>query len=131
LAEVSVMNDFDSEQERREERAGAREDAELALKDFRAFVRERCCITLDDDDHTVLHGRLEGLLEEIEALVLRDLRPGRERLQCRLQVPYGAVFYACHSGSREKCRECPQYRAMEVAAGVQPSVAAAPERRVR
>ena len=111
------MNDFDREHARREEREEDKQAAELALKDFGRFVRERCCIILDDRRHTVLHGRLEALLEEIEALVLRDLRPGRERLQCRLQVPYRAVFYACHSGSQQKCRECREYRAMEAQEG--------------
>jgi hypothetical protein len=107
------VNDFDRAQERREEKEEDKAAAELALAEFRHFVRERCCITLDDDDRTVLHGRLEALLEEIEAVVLRDLRPGREKLQCRLQVPYRVVAHICHSGSLEKCRECPEYRLLE------------------
>jgi len=107
------VNDFDREMERREDQAEDRESAELAVLDFKRFVRDRCCLFLGDEDGTVLHGRLEGLLQEIEALVLRDLRPGRERLQCRLQVPYDSVHYACHSGSLEKCRQCERYKSLK------------------
>ena len=112
------MTNFDREEERREAREEGREAAELALADFKHFVRERCCLVLNDEARTLLHGRMEALLEEIEALVLRDLRPGREKLQCRLQVPYQSVFFACHSCSLEKCKGCSEYRKLEAAAGV-------------
>jgi hypothetical protein len=108
-AEEYEMNDFDREMEKNEMQEDDREATELAVLDFKRFARNRCCLFLADEDGTVLHGRLEGLLQEIEALVLRDLRPGRERLQCRLQVPYDNVHYACHSGSLEKCKQCAEY----------------------
>ena len=104
------MNDFDREMERRELNEEEREAAELAVQDFKRFVRDRCCLFLDED--VTLHGRVEGLLQEVEAVMLRDLRPGREKLQCRLQIPYDNIFYACHSGSLEKCRECDTYGSM-------------------
>ena len=101
------MNDLDREMEKREEEEEDREVAELSVLDFKKFVRSRCCLFLDDEEQEVLHGRIEGLMQEIDTLVLRDLRPGRERLQCRLQVHYDTVKFACHSGSLAKCNQCP------------------------
>ena len=107
------MSDFERDEDRREHAEEQRESAELALMEVRSLVRSRCCLFLDDGEGEVLHGRLEGLMTEVDTFVLRDLRPGRERLQCRLQVPYGNVLYACHSGSQEKCFLCPEHEAMQ------------------
>ncbi len=105
------MSDY--EESRKEERDEDRVAAVLALYDMKTFARSRCCLYLVDADDEILHGRLEGLLLEVNTLVLRDLRPGRERLQARLQVPYDNVLYACHSGSLQKCKACLQYQEME------------------
>ena len=105
------MSDFDREEERREEEQEEGESAQLAVLEFGRFARERTCVFVDGDDGPeAIHGRLIGLLKEVDALVIRDLRPGREKLGCRLLIPYDNLLYVCCAPGSDKCKECGEYK---------------------
>jgi hypothetical protein len=106
------VNDYEREEARREREEEDRQAAELAILDIKRFARARCCLFRDEEDGEVLHGRLEGIMQEIDSLVVRDLRPGREKLQCRLLVAYDGLAYVCTSPSHAKCQACDEYKAM-------------------
>lgn len=107
---MSGADDFDREMDKREEEEEQREDAALALESFKTLVRARSCIFFNDEHEEVMHGRIEGLLQELDAVLVRDLRPGRERLRCRVQIPYDNIKYVCHSPKFEACKECAVYK---------------------
>jgi len=107
------MNDFDVQAARQEHEDESKEAAELALCDIRRFAKIRCCLFLGDEDAEILHGRMVGIMQELDTVIIRDLRPGREILQAHLQVPYESIFYACHSNFLEKCKRCPEYQEMQ------------------
>jgi hypothetical protein len=108
-------NDFDMRQEREEEREEDRFSAKLSLEEFSRIRFQRCCVFTHDAGGAadVIHGRVTGLLVEMDALVIRDLRLGREALQTKQLIPVANVHRLCASPSLEKCRGCYEYREME------------------
>ena len=99
------MSKFDRDAEREEDREDKKHSAALILQGLDSLKRNVCCIFLNDSDE-LLHGRLEGMLEETDALLLRDLTPGKQALQCKMMVPYENVQHMCFSPSDGNCRQC-------------------------
>lgn len=105
-------NDFDRRAEREEDREESRFAAKLTVEDFNKINMQRCCVFIkdfSDNGGEVIHGRLMGMMAELDALVIRDLRLGREALQTKQIVPYENVHHLCASASLEKCEGCAEY----------------------
>ncbi len=106
-------NDFDRKQEREEDLEEDRFSTKLCLQELSGLKMQRCCAFLPvEDSLEILHGRLIGMLMELDAMVIRDLRPGRETLQTKQIVPCHNIHYLCSSASLEKCLACREYKEM-------------------
>jgi len=106
------MSDFDRDADRQEEREDRKHGAALILQGLDSLKRNVCCVFLDDSDE-ILHGRLEGVLAETDALILRDLTPGKQALRCKIMVPYEKVQHMCFSESDTNCKRCAAWKEIE------------------
>lgn len=107
-------NDFDRQHDREEEEADLKFSANVCAQELASFKQERCCVFMKGfESGEVLHGRIIGFMKEFEALVIRDIRVGREHLQTKSLIPSENVEHVCVSMSLEKCRQCNEFREME------------------
>jgi hypothetical protein len=105
-----VGNNFDRKAERDEERQERRESAEIAVTELKQFAKQLCCVFFDSEDQEILYGRIIGMMDELDALVIRDIRPGRELLRSRQIIPYERIKYICTAEDGGKCKECAYYK---------------------
>lgn len=103
---------FDRQAERNEEAEQKREDTELAVQELKKIIKDRICVFLNEDGE-IMHGRLMGMMVELDSLILRDLRPGRELQRCTIIVPYDNIKNICTSPGTEACKNCPNWREMQ------------------
>ena len=86
---------------------------ELA-KSIKSFVKKRCCVFMEGGAYSdIIHGRFMGFIREFPALVIRDLTPGRERLQRTRMVGLEMANNICWCDSLEKCQQCPTYKELQ------------------
>jgi hypothetical protein len=58
----------------------------------------------------IVHGRLMAFVREWPALVVRDLTPGRERLQRTRLLHIDRASDMCFCDDLAKCKQCPTYQ---------------------
>jgi len=109
-----LSDEFEDELERQEEEKEELKSAEQAVKSFQQFIRARSCLFLNNEDHEVLHGRVTGLIKEMEMVVIRDLRPGRERLRVSQMVLLDNILYICTSKGMGQCKNCLYYEDLKI-----------------
>jgi len=100
-----MAEDYEKQQEREDEQQERRDQAEIAVRELKNINRSICCVFICETEE-VVHGRIEGMLAELDALVVRDLTPGKQALQCKRLIPYGNISNLCTSPAEEKCRQC-------------------------
>lgn len=111
---MSDNGDFDRRQEREEDREERKFSTQLMVEEMSKYRMQRCCVftAAGDGILEVIHGRLVGMMTELDAMVVRDLRIGRETLQTKQIVPVENVLRICSCPNLDKCRQCSEYRAM-------------------
>ena len=97
------MSQFDDDLEDQK----AVEDLVTSIK---GFIKKRCCVFMEGGAYSdIIHGRLTAFVREFPALVIRDLTPGRERLQRTRMVGLDLANNMCWCDDLEKCKQCPTY----------------------
>jgi len=83
------------------------EAAESLIGSIKPYLGQRCCVFLDAEvtDDTC-HGKLLAFIKDWPALMIRDLSPGKERLQRKRLVPLEVIQDMCFSPGVEKCKLC-------------------------
>jgi hypothetical protein len=105
--------DFDRMQDRQEEADDSKFSTKLSVEEMGKIKMQRCCVFIkDSEDIQMVHGKILGMMTELDSLIVRDLRPGREALQCKQLVPFANVHHICASVDLEKCQQCDEYREM-------------------
>jgi hypothetical protein len=97
--------DFDRLHERKEEDEDVKFAAKLVAEELNSLKAQRACIFISDSEE-VLHGRITGVLSEMDFIVLRDLRPTRQMLRAKLLVPSDRIEHICVNEDPTKCKTC-------------------------
>ena len=100
------MTDFDKHLDDKEDQ----EITEALVQSIKAYRGERCCVFLEADTYSdTVHGKLVAFIREFPGLMIRDLTPGKERLQRKRLIMLEAIRDVCFVPTKEKCKECPVF----------------------
>lgn len=105
-------SDFDRLHERHEDEEDTKFSAQLVAQELSKVRGQRACLFLEDSEE-VLHGQITGVLTEMDALIVRDLRPTRQALRAKLIVPVERIEHICTNDDRTKCKGCDIYADIE------------------
>lgn len=87
--------------------------AESLIGSIKPYLGQRCCVHLDAQSaDDTCHGKLLSLIKDWPAILVRDLTPGSERLQRKRLIPLEIIQDMCFSPGVEKCKGCPDMKAL-------------------
>lgn len=92
------------------------EAAENLIGSIKPYLGQRCCVHLDAEVHDdTCHGKLVSFIKDWPALMVRDLTPGKERLQRKRLIPLEVIQDVCFSPGLEKCKGCEEMERLKSA----------------
>lgn len=109
-----MTEDFERLHDKQEDDEDVKFSARLVVQELSGLKAQRACIFVGESGE-VLHGQILGVLSEMDALIVRDLRPTRQQLRAKLLVPVEKIEHICTNEDRSKCKSCDIYAEIEAA----------------